>query len=430
MSGAARPADAARPTVAGSTRVRLHPLRCRTDGESVIVGRVETGDFISVPPVGNRTVELLAGGATVDEVRTRLRAETGSDVNVAGFVSSLTELGFVAEIDGRALAQPPVPPPMFPRIRPHHVRWLLHPAVALAVAVTVLAAVVAIARDASLFPSYRDLLWSGSGGAVIIGNAVIGWTLLLLHELAHLFTARAAGAPGRMSLSTRLQFLVAQTDVSGVWAAPRRERLTVYLSGVALNLAVFGVAVLVLAVMAPQGPVRGLIAAVALISLTMVPVQFLVFMRTDVYFVLQDVSGCANLYAEGSAYARFCARRALRWPRRSAGAVTGDPSRRLPRSERRAVRAYTVVLVSGTAACLAVAVLVTLPFAVSVLAAAGHTFLVGGSAAELFDAAAVVATVGLLVVLWTVAWWRRHGHRVRRWWAAHISTRKGGEPAW
>ncbi|HEX5995945.1 MAG TPA: hypothetical protein VFY84_12450 [Jiangellales bacterium] len=398
-------------TVSGSSRVRLHPLQMRAEGESWIVGRVETGDFIAVPPVGHRAIALLSDG-TVNEVRARLRGEAGSDIDVAAFVSSLVDIGFVAEINGHALAQPPVPESMFPWLRPHHVSWLLHPTVPLAAAAIVVAAVVALALDPSLAPSYRDLLWSGSGGAVILGNVAIVWALIFLHELAHLFTARAAGTPGRMSLGTRLQFLVAQTDVSGVWAAPRRSRLTVYLAGIALNMVVSAAAVLVLAAVNLDGLARDLVAAIGLLSLTMVPVQFLVFVRTDVYFVIQDVAGCANLYADGSVYARYVARRVLH-RLFGLGAPADDPSRRLTARERIAVRVYTVVLVVGTAACLAVAALVTLPMGVTLLAAAAHTMVAGGSAADLFDAAAVVGVGALFLVLWSRAWWRRHGQRVR-----------------
>lgn len=399
-------------TVSGSTRVRLHPLHMRAEGESWIVGRVETGDFIAVPPVGHRAIVLLSHG-TVNEVRARLRDEAGSDIDVAAFVSSLVDIGFVAEVDGHQVPQPPAPESMFPWLRPHHVRWLLHPTVPLAAAAIVVAAMVAIGLDSSLAPNYRDLLWSSSGGVVILGNFTIVWALIFLHELAHLFTARAAGAPGRMSLGTRLQFLVAQTDVSGVWAAPRRSRLTVYLAGIALNLVVSATAVLVLAALNINGLPRDLVAAIGLLSLTLVPVQFLVFMRTDLYFVIQDLAGCANLFADGSMYATYLARRLLH-RLFAAGAPSDDPSRRLTARERFAVRVYTVVLIVGTAACLAVAALVTLPTGFTLLAAAAHTIVAGGSAAELFDAAAVVGASALFLVLWARAWWRRHGPRVRR----------------
>ncbi|MER7272495.1 hypothetical protein ABT344_29915 [Micromonospora carbonacea] len=104
--------------------------------------------------------------------------------------------------------------------------------------------------------------------------------------------------------------------------------------------------------------------------------QFLVFMRTDVYFVLQDVAGARNLYADGAAYARWWLRRAARRPGR-------DPSLALPARERRAVRWYALLLVVGTAACLTAAAAVT-------------AAVLGGSWA-----------------VWCWAWWRRHGRRLR-----------------
>jgi hypothetical protein len=165
----------------------------------------------------------------------------------------------------------------------------------------------------------------------------------------HLATARAAGVPGRMSLSTRLQFLVAQTDVSGVWGEPRRTRLTVYLAGMVVNLVVAAVCVLTLAAVAPTGLVADLLAAtmlVSLLSLLSLPFEFMLFLRSDVYFVVQDLTGCANLYASGSAYARHLTKRL--WHRMRCLPPPEDPSQALPTAERHAVRTYTVVLVVGT----------------------------------------------------------------------------------
>lgn len=48
---------------------------------------------------------------------------------------------------------------------------------------------------------------AGAGLAVVALGAGYGSALLLLHECAHLLTARATGVAGRMRLGTRLQFL-------------------------------------------------------------------------------------------------------------------------------------------------------------------------------------------------------------------------------
>jgi len=106
-------AGAGLPPVTGMSRVGLHPLRMRRDGEAWVIGRVETGEFISAPPVAQRAISLLSRDRTVTEVRAALQAE-GTDVNVAGFVTTLAGLGFLSHIDGHRLEGPEPPRPTFP----------------------------------------------------------------------------------------------------------------------------------------------------------------------------------------------------------------------------------------------------------------------------------------------------------------------------
>jgi hypothetical protein len=413
--------------VTGATQVRLHPLRVREDGGSWVIGRAEIGEFIAAPPAAHRVITLLRDGRSVDQVRAALRAETGIDLDVAGFVTALVDLDFVAELDGSPLPQAAPPRPTLLRLRPEHVRWLLYPVTAVTAGAVILGAALAVVAEPALLPGYRDLLWSQSGGAIILGNAAIAWTIILLHELAHLATARGADVYGRMSFGTRLQFLAMQTDVTGIWAASRRTRMTVYLAGIALDLVIAALCLLILAFTPLAGLATDLVAATALLALMGIPIQCLVFMRTDLYFVLQDLTGCANLYADGSAYARYLARRLCGRLRR-AGPPPQDPSYRLPTRERRAVRAYTMLLAIGTAACLMVAVTITLPVIVTLLGRAAIDLTNGGSAARVFDAAAVLTVTGTVQVLWARAWWKRHGHRVRGV-STHRSrrARRGGE---
>ena len=155
-----------------------------------------------------------------------------------------------------------------------------------------------------------------------------------------------------MRLGTRRRFLIMQTDISGIELAPPRHRLTAYLPGIAFNLSVASALVPVLAATDPASTAHRLSSAALLLALMPLPFQLMVFTRTDVYVVLQDLTGCRDLYGDGLAYARYRYRRALRALRPGARAAAGedDPSARLPRHERRAVRVHSVVLVVGTAA--------------------------------------------------------------------------------
>lgn len=413
MIDAARAAPAGTPPpVAGGARVSLHQLSMRADGDSWVIGRVDTGDFAVMPPVAHRAIVLLGSGHTVGEVAQALRAETGTDIAVADFVASLDELGFVAAIDGQARRGPAPVRPSLPWLRPRHVLWLLHPVWPWLVLAITGGAIAAMAADPWAVPRYRDLAWGPHAGLVLGVDAAIAWALVLLHELAHLATARAAGVPARMSLSTRLQFLGAQTDVSGVWAAPRRTRLTVYLSGMAVNVAIAAVCVLAVTATHPAGLARSLPGAVAVESVLSLPLQLLIFMRTDVYFVVQDLAGCANLYADGSARLRYLARRMWHALRRS-GHRPPDPARGLGRRERRAVRAYSWLLLTGTAATLGMAAAITVPAAVMLLARAVRE-LAGPPVGQADGMAALIVTGGFQIV-WLRTWWQRHGSRIRGW---------------
>ncbi len=398
------------PRVVPASRVALHELSMRRDRDEWIVGRMATRTFVALPSAGARAVRLLGEGLSVARTQERLRADTGEEFDIADFVADLAVLGFVARIDDRPLPDPTPPRASLPRLRPRHVRFALHPVLPVAVAVLTAAAVVILLLRPGLLPGYRALLWSPHGSVVLLSGAAAGWTLLLVHELAHLVTARAAGVPGRMRLGTRLQFLVMQTDISGIELAPRRHRLTAYLSGIALNLSVASALVLVLAVTDPASTVHRLSAAALLLALMPLPFQLMVFTRTDVYFVLQDLTGCRDLYGDGLAYARYRYRRALR-PRTHAG--EDDPSARLPRHERRAVRVYSVVLVVGTAACLAFMAAVTLPLDIALLARAVRGLAPGNTPAGYADSAAVLVTLGGVNVLWLVTKWRDHRSRRR-----------------
>jgi putative peptide zinc metalloprotease protein len=398
------------PRPAGTARIVLHPLSMRRDGDSWIIGRVSTGDFAVVPEVAHRAITLLSGACTVGETARALKRETGTDIAVADFVASLDDLGFVAAVDGHAREDPALPQPTLPWLGPQHLRWLLHPAVAWLVLAVITAAAVMTIADPALVPSYHDLVWSGHSGMVLVVNAALVWSLVWLHELGHLTTARAAGVPARMSLSTRLQFLAAQTDVSGIWAAPRRTRMTVYLAGIAVNLLIASVCVLAQGLTGPAGLPRQLLAAAALESLLLVPVQLLIFMRTDVYFVVQDIAGCANLYADGSAHVRYLARRMWDAIRRH-GSPPPSPAHALLPRERRAVHAYSWLLLSGTAASIAVAASITIPAAIALLThAAGE--LADRSPAGRLDGIAALLVIGGFQIVWAHTWWRRHGPQV------------------
>ncbi|MGI5492073.1 hypothetical protein [Microtetraspora malaysiensis] len=397
--------------VTGASRVRLHPLRTRRDGDDWIVGRVETGDFVSFPDIGQRVIELLAEGGPIDAVAARVAAETGTTVDVADFVAGLIDVGFVAEIDGRLMGETERENPSLPWLKPRHVRWTLRSGVHAGLVALILCGLAALAVQPEIMPSPSIMAWSEFGTVSLVTQIAIAWSLVMLHELAHLCTARAAGVPGRITLGSRLQFLVAQTDVSGVWGEEKRVRMTVYLAGMALDAAIAATGFVLLCVVPPEEGAHTGLSIVVLTQIDAMSFQLLIFMRTDLYFVAQDLAGCRNLYGDGVAYGRYLIARLL-------GRGGANPLARFSRRERSAVRLYAMLLVLGTVVCLAVATTIVVPALAAIAMPAIGTLLDGGEGAAVVDAVIVVAVLAGVQGLWARTWWRRHGSRIRRWLAS------------
>jgi putative peptide zinc metalloprotease protein len=383
--------------------VALRPLAMRQDGTEWIVGRVGSNVFVAIPEVGIEAIRLLQEGHDVGTAARVLADRYGTDVDVASFVDGLTGLGFVERVGDQVLSDPGVPPPTWPRLRQRHVAWLQSRVTRVLAAAAVAVGLLCVATDPSVLPSRHDLLWSRHPSLVLVTTALVAWTIIGLHELAHLLTARAAGVPGKITIGTRLQFLAVQTDVTGIWTAPRAQRLTVYLAGITLDLVVASAAAATLRFTDPPRAIGGMLAGVIAVVLVTGSMQLLVFMRTDAYFLLQDVARCRNLYRDGGMYLRWLARRGR-----------PDPSRQLPAAERRAVRAYALLLGVGTCACLTVAATVSVPVALGLLAQAVTTVWQATTPIGLLDGLAPFLLFAFNQTLFWRAWTRRHGDRARR----------------
>ncbi|MEU7693044.1 PqqD family protein [Microbispora sp. SCL1-1] len=394
-----------------TSRVVLRELGVRPDRGEWIVGRVSTGDFVALPEVGMRVLRLLGDGLPVEDIQTRLRQETGAKLDIDSFVRHLADAGLVAAIDGRPVPAPDPPRPTFPWLRPGSVRWTLNPVLHICVVALIAVGVVLLIRQPALLPNWRAILWSPSGAAVLFTRIAVGWLMLFVHEMAHLVTARAAGVPGRVAFGTRLQFLAVQTDVSGIWLAPRRVRLTVYLSGIAVDIALCAACV-ILSVLTGPHPAYSI---ALLTGMSMLATQACVFMRTDLYFVLQDLTGCRNMYGDVVTYVRYGLARLM--GRRRPGPIV-----HVSRRERRWLAVYGVVLVGGTIACLAVFATITLPVTVALVVGAVRTLISPGGPSGTVDAVVVLTLLATTQFLWLRAWWRRHGRRLRRRGAAVVSA--------
>lgn len=155
-------------------------------------------------------------------------------------------------------------------------------------------------KNPALFPRAKDIFWHNRLVVSLVTQLLVSIILLTKHELAHLLSAANFGATGDIYLSRRIFFLVAETRLDDIYKLPRKKRAKIYLSGLASDAAVYGISIILLTIngigpfrLSPQA--SGFIKQVIVLSWLAMIWQFRFFMRTDIYALIEDYTGCDEL---------------------------------------------------------------------------------------------------------------------------------------
>jgi putative peptide zinc metalloprotease protein len=409
-----------------SSQLRLYPLSIHPEGQGWIVGREESGVFVEIPAAGVTLLRALQAGCSVAEAVDEVSRVEGQFVDGQDFVGTLQELGFVASIGGDQ-CDTATTPPSLRWLRPEHVRWIFTRTAYVCLGFfTIANLAIALLHD-ELVPSYRQFFVTNWQGFNVAWCTALFIAALGAHELAHLAAARSENVYARISLGTRLNFLCAQTTVSGLWGAPRRLRFRVFLAGIGMDLFIISACLCAIRVLGLTG--FGLRSLQALILSLFISIagEFALYMRTDIYYVLQEALHCKNLYADAWRYARYVIHKILILTGFSATSAEAAVSN-IPESERRAVRIYAVIMVAGTSVSLYLLVFYGIPIMLTLLARAFDEIIGGVRAGEplrIADGLAVVAVEGSLQLIFVKTFFKQHGARLRTAWAvAHQRHRR------
>jgi putative peptide zinc metalloprotease protein len=304
-------------TIALPTAAQLAALTVVADGDSFIVGSPRTAEYVEVPELGARIIEWLQQGLDVPECERRAAELAGEPVDVVDFLTVLADEGLFGEAypqepdDGSVAAGDPAGQ-LAGTVRERLGRLLFHPAAWTGYAIVALAGPVLLVTMPALRPSYRDGFPFSAQLLNILAVSLLGMAAVAVHEGAHVLATAAHGLRSSLSVSRRLYFLTFQADLTRLWSVPRRARYGPLLAGMTWDAVILAVALILEATLADQlGPVTvRLLRALVLLQFTALIAQALVFMRTDVYALLVNATGCTTLWATKGALLRRYLRRA------------------------------------------------------------------------------------------------------------------------
>ncbi|MEY9895530.1 hypothetical protein ABIA35_006431 [Catenulispora sp. MAP12-49] len=290
------------------TRIRLHHLTFVDEGDEVLVGRPDTESYAVLPADGAELLKQLQV-SSVPEAVAWYEAEYSETPDVEGFLGDLRMLGFLHaddEAEPADQSQAPVRLRRLAKVLFSAPAWLLYAAL-LAAAVTYLV------TDPQLRPTPTRIFFTGSLIVVPLVLAAVEIPLIWLHEMAHVLAGRRLGIASRIGIGHRLYFVVFQTTLTGIYSVPRRKRLLAFVAGMACDLVVFSVLILLAEADAAAHGTLTLPGRIAVASAYFAIIrflwQFLFFLETDVQHVLATALRCTDLRGLTRTYLRSLVRR-------------------------------------------------------------------------------------------------------------------------
>lgn len=362
--------------------IAFHPLSFVAERDGVMVGRTDTNTFVALPEDGAELLRRMVEGMSPPTAADWYRYAFGEAIDIDDFVNTLTDLGFVRAPGEPAAQQQTVRYRALGRAMFSPVAWVVYGCL-------LAAAVLAMVRQPELRPNPGHVFFLPSLIAVQIILVLSQIPGLLAHEWFHVMAGRRHDLPTRLRVGRRLFFAVFETELNGLLSIPRSRRHLAFLAGMLADVLI--VAVLTLAAAAGPGYwLAQLGLAIAYLTLVRLAWQLLIFLRTDLYYVLTTALGCTNLVGASAAYLRERARRLRGLPPRPPD--TDAWSER----DRRYAPWFALLTVLGTVALLMVLVVAAVPvlveFAVRLRDGLAHGV---ADSARFWDSAAALAVLAV-----------------------------------
>ena len=355
----------------------ISPFTRQVEGDSVVIGRPDTGTFLSLPLEALGVLDDLAAGLSVGQAQEAYFLRHGETPDMEEFLLILEEKGFLwpRTEKPRALqigaASSPNVHYHFADIPESFARRLFKPTAYGIYGVLIALALTAIIYEPSIVPGRESLYFAENRTLKAIAFAILVYGTLFIHEMYHLLAARAVGVKSRMGISHRLWYLVAETDLTGLWAVPKRQRYVPMLAGCLSDMVSTSLFLLLLflherSVVVVHRDVLDVVRAGCFMYFMRILWQTFLFVRTDFYFVIATFLDCKNLLKDTEVFLKTQLARVFR---------RGLPrnENQIPRHEQRVVRIYAWIWLGGRGMAFGTLFLVSIPVLWKYLKELGRT---------------------------------------------------------
>jgi len=281
------------------SHLMLVPINIRKDKKHYIVEDKVSGEFYEMPEVCIDAINLMNQGERLGEIERKLKRKNPDDeVDLLSFTEQLLELGLIEEIEGVKVEKKIQLKEakgflwISPKIGKLFFNKFSYP---LYISLFVANLILFIAKP-SLFPHHEDIFVFD----IMVLNVILWMTftffLVLIHEFGHILATRAYNLPTKLEIGHRLFFVVFETNMSSIWKLAPKDRNVLFLAGLCFDTVTLFISLVCQLVFSNEsGIIIGLTSLAVFDIFMRMAFQCCFYMKTDLYFVFENVSGCYNL---------------------------------------------------------------------------------------------------------------------------------------
>jgi putative peptide zinc metalloprotease protein len=280
--------------------IKLVPIEVRKDQKNFIVEDLGSGEFFEMPEICIDAIKMLGNGESLGSTEKKLKERyTEEEVDILDFASQLVELRLVEELDGVKIEQTVhirKEKWSFEWISPKAGRFFFNKLSMIIYTLLFIANTILIFLHPELFPQYKDLFIFPMMALNIPTWIIISIFLLLIHEFGHILAVKASGQQTKLGVGHRLFLIVFETDMSSIWKLPVKDRNRLYLAGICFDTVILFLT-LSAQLLFPNmvGILQSILHVMVLDIFIRMVYQCCVYMKTDLYLVIENSSGCYNL---------------------------------------------------------------------------------------------------------------------------------------
>lgn len=285
------------------SKVLLTKLGIHRQKKNIIVEDVLAKEFYEMTPASVDAIEAIQSGMSIGEIEANLKRKyPDEEIDMKQFVSDLVESGLVIEIDGQTIEAERMEVEEEgerKEFRAFHFvgKFLFQtPFLFVYVAALIFSIWILITRP-EYGPKPISMLIVNSMTVNVLVWAGTSLFLLALHEFHHFLAARAFKVPSKYDIGHRFYFLVLETQMTDVWKLEPGKRIIIYLAGLMNDVTMLALS-MALRIMFPEMNymLYSILDLATFYLVIMIAFQACAFMKTDLYYVVETISGHLNLH--------------------------------------------------------------------------------------------------------------------------------------